>query len=449
MDPAFQVLLYLILLTIVFVALFLMLNEGNEDSNRNANLKKIKKAMRAKEAKQTARKLKRLPDSAVFIDTETTGLNDGYEIIEIAIVNMQGEILYEAKIKPTIPIEVNATKVHGLSDSDVEDEPSFAAISEEVYSYISGKKIAGYNIEYDIKALKNSAAANNVEVTFNFYTFCVMNYANEILSQVKNIKLTKLCKLLGVKYEGAHSASVDALLTFQVFKKINQIERRNLTNNLNQWSGFINLELDNLADASDGEALVLWGARDERMMLFSRGSLMGSGKIAELDTNLTLDVNKIIEQGGDVQFIARPLALPPEIEIRTFSKKEAEAAHQEALNKYKQELKNELQQAKLPAKNKLRGIINNDRPDLPGWVNFSEVGDLFIENKTLEEFLAGEAYVQLTTLSGDIIFKQHLNKFWKRIIGVITKGYKAKVVFIEYGKSNNVKVDVLFEQISE
>lgn len=58
--------------------------------------------------------------------------------------------IYTRLVNPTIPISASATAIHGITDSDVEDKPTFAEIANEVFAFISMCDITGYCVlSYD------------------------------------------------------------------------------------------------------------------------------------------------------------------------------------------------------------------------------------------------------------------------------------------------------------
>ena len=44
----------------------------------------------------------------VFLDTETTGLDDDAELVEIAVVDATGAVLFESYCRPTVPVDPGA-----------------------------------------------------------------------------------------------------------------------------------------------------------------------------------------------------------------------------------------------------------------------------------------------------------------------------------------------------
>ena len=58
----------------------------------------------------------KLTEAHVFVDTETTGLSDNDEIIEIAVISEDGEVLLDTFVKHTSRVEISkgARNIHAL-----------------------------------------------------------------------------------------------------------------------------------------------------------------------------------------------------------------------------------------------------------------------------------------------------------------------------------------------
>ena len=69
------------------------------------------------------------------IDLETTGVDTSADrIVELAVVKLHQDGRRETwtrRINPGVPIPEVATAIHGIADTDVEDEPSFADVAAE------------------------------------------------------------------------------------------------------------------------------------------------------------------------------------------------------------------------------------------------------------------------------------------------------------------------------
>ena len=84
-----------------------------------------------------------------FIDLETTGVNVGKDrIVEISIlkINPDGsQNVRTEKINPGIPIPAESTAIHGISDEDVKDAPSFKDRAKSLAIFLHECDLGGYN----------------------------------------------------------------------------------------------------------------------------------------------------------------------------------------------------------------------------------------------------------------------------------------------------------------
>ena len=92
-------------------------------------------------------------DEWLILDTETTGLDNNAEIVEIAIINPLGELLLNTLVRPAIPISAEVTEIHGITDEDVKDAPSFPEIYPSIAEVLEDKQVLIYNSGFDIKIL--------------------------------------------------------------------------------------------------------------------------------------------------------------------------------------------------------------------------------------------------------------------------------------------------------
>ena len=102
----------------------------------------------------------------VVFDVEATGLNKRTDrIVAIALVRYEPvgtaeQISY--LLNPGIPIPEEATAIHGITDADVKDAPTFADMAEILARHFAGADLAGYNIlGYDIQILTEEFARAN------------------------------------------------------------------------------------------------------------------------------------------------------------------------------------------------------------------------------------------------------------------------------------------------
>ncbi|WP_440495482.1 3'-5' exonuclease [Serratia sarumanii] len=165
--------------------------------------------------------------NCLVLDTETTGLDDKAEIIEIAVIDATGKVLLNTLVKPSKPIPAEATAIHGITDEMVKDAPTWPEVSPQLCSLISGKTIAIYNAEYDIRLLEQTDRIWKVtpKISVMPQIVCAMHEYAEFYGQkserggYKWQKLTAAADQQGVTIEDApHRALSDCLTTLGVIK---------------------------------------------------------------------------------------------------------------------------------------------------------------------------------------------------------------------------------------
>lgn len=101
---------------------------------------------------------KYITTGAYILDTETTGLGDA-EIVEIAIIRADGTVMLNRLVQPSRPIPSAATAIHGITDADVKDAPTWPKIWPEVKALISHRTVIAYNASFDQDMIAQSCRA--------------------------------------------------------------------------------------------------------------------------------------------------------------------------------------------------------------------------------------------------------------------------------------------------
>lgn len=169
-------------------------------------------------------KLKR---PVVFFDLETTGVEPARDhIVELCYIKVEpngNEETRTMRIRPadaegnTVHIPEHTTAVHGISDDDVRDCPTFADIAKELARALEGCDFAGFNSNrFDVPMLVEEFLRAGVNI----------DLAGRKLIDVQNIyhKLEKRTLAAAYKFycdkdlENAHSASADTRATMEVLE---------------------------------------------------------------------------------------------------------------------------------------------------------------------------------------------------------------------------------------
>ena len=175
-----------------------------------------------------------------FFDLETTGINVAKDrIVEISILKVfpdGREEEYTQRINPTVPIPAETTAVHGISDADVADAPTFAEKATEVHNLIKDSDLAGFNSNrFDIPLLAEELLRCDID----------FDMKNRNAIDVQNIfhKMEQRTLVAAYKFYcdgdlvNAHSAAADTKATYEVLKS--QLDRYDdLENDMKSLSEF-------------------------------------------------------------------------------------------------------------------------------------------------------------------------------------------------------------------
>lgn len=101
-------------------------------------------------------------DNYLILDTETTGLARA-EICQIAIIDAASNILLDTFVKTINPIPPDATRIHGITNQDVINAPTFAEIRPKIIDLLNDRDVIVYNAVFDRKMLHQSAEAAGLD----------------------------------------------------------------------------------------------------------------------------------------------------------------------------------------------------------------------------------------------------------------------------------------------
>ncbi len=168
----------------------------------------------------------RLKRPIIFFDLETTGVDTARDrIVEVSMIKIMPdgeEITRTRRLNPGMPIPPEATAVHGITDDDVRDCPTFPQVAKSLAQFIQGCDFGGFNSNrFDLPVLVEEFMRAGVDVDFKRRRFV----------DVQTIFHKKEQRTLVAAYrfycdkelEDAHSAEADTRATYEVLQA--QIER--------------------------------------------------------------------------------------------------------------------------------------------------------------------------------------------------------------------------------
>ncbi|HKZ54678.1 MAG TPA: 3'-5' exonuclease [Anaerolineales bacterium] len=118
---------------------------------------------------------RKIANQPLYLDTETTGLDQRAQIVEICLLDHDGSVLLESLVHPTNRIPIDATRVHGITDATVQGAPRWSELWPQVQAILAGRSIAVYNAEFDQRMMRQSHLVHGLpwEPASELF-FCVM-----------------------------------------------------------------------------------------------------------------------------------------------------------------------------------------------------------------------------------------------------------------------------------
>lgn len=176
----------------------------------------------------------KLTKPIIFFDIEATGVDPAKDrIVELSYLKVYPNGMEETKtvrINPEMPMPQEAFAIHGISDDDLKDCPTFKNVAKQIAADIQGCDVAGYNSnKFDIPILVEEFLRVDIDIHMREQN-CV---------DVQNIFHKKEQRTLSAAYRfycdaelvGAHGAEADTRATYEVLKA--QLDRySDLENNV-------------------------------------------------------------------------------------------------------------------------------------------------------------------------------------------------------------------------
>jgi DNA polymerase-3 subunit epsilon len=175
-----------------------------------------------------------------FIDLETTGINVTTDrIVELSVLKISPngkEEWMTTRVNPEIPIPPKTTAIHGITDEDIANSPTFREVGKKLAAFLEGCDLAGYNaIKFDIPVLAEEFLRVNIDFNFRKRRYVDV----QVIFHKKEQRTLAAAYLFYCKkeLEGAHGSKADTAATFEVLKS--QLDRYNdLENDIDKLADF-------------------------------------------------------------------------------------------------------------------------------------------------------------------------------------------------------------------
>jgi DNA polymerase-3 subunit epsilon len=151
------------------------------------------------------------------IDVETTGLGVDAEIVAIAVLDPSGGLLLDTLVRPRGSISISAQRIHGLTDEDVRNAPSFTSVYDRLRQLTDDRTAVAYHAVFDRAALDAECHRARLSALNAAWECALERYA-----EWRGFKaaLATVCEIEGLPPRPFHRARTDAELTWMLLQRM-------------------------------------------------------------------------------------------------------------------------------------------------------------------------------------------------------------------------------------
>ena len=176
--------------------------------------------------------------NALILDTETTGLDDDAEVVELAVIDCAGVVLLDTLVRPSGPVPAEAAAIHGITDAMLADAPTWSELHARFCDLVEGRQVVIYSREFDTRVITQTARRYGLPAPQGFdlvldpgRIHCAMQAYAEFRGewsaekgQYRWQKLSAAAAQQGVTVTNAHRALGDCLMTLGVVRAMASTE---------------------------------------------------------------------------------------------------------------------------------------------------------------------------------------------------------------------------------
>lgn len=153
------------------------------------------------------------------VDTETTGLGAGAEVVQVAVVDGgSGGLLFERDVRPAgARIETAASAVHGLDRRRLAAARPWPDVYYELRPMLAGRRVVAYNADFDRRLLDQTCDRYRLPRLRLRWECARTRYTDW---RGRGRALSSACAVEGIAFDGKapHSAAGDAVATWRLVR---------------------------------------------------------------------------------------------------------------------------------------------------------------------------------------------------------------------------------------
>ena len=157
-------------------------------------------------------------EHALIIDTETLGAGPSVEVIELAVGDAAGRVVFQTLVRPAYNRLPPPSKHRRFETADFTAAPYWPDLWPELAALVAGRLLVAYNAAFDRRALAAECARRGLASEERGWR-CVMPLVKKALGAKRSPTLTEACARFGVE-GGDHRAARDVEATYRLLRKL-------------------------------------------------------------------------------------------------------------------------------------------------------------------------------------------------------------------------------------
>lgn len=153
-------------------------------------------------------------------DTETTGLEPKQNrVVEAGGIRFDSRGIhsrFNTLINPKIPMPAEVTKINGITDAMLKNEPDASQVLPDFLSFIGDSVLIAHNAPFDIAFINEELARQGMKPLANRVVDTRI-FAKEIFPGLPKYSLQELAVRFGIQAKDAHRAEDDARVCMELF----------------------------------------------------------------------------------------------------------------------------------------------------------------------------------------------------------------------------------------
>ena len=182
--------------------------------------------------------------TALILDTETTGLNADRddEVIQLGVIDLAGNVLFDSLFKPSVKISPGAAAVHGLSEKSLQSAPLFRDCYGAIVDLLKDRQVLIFNSDFDEGIIRTTVEIYDLPhppwLTKEYgYLYadnwdCVMHRFAAFYGEWRDFphdfrwqSLATACDMFGIETKGLHGAVNDCQAPLRVIQGMAQSKK--------------------------------------------------------------------------------------------------------------------------------------------------------------------------------------------------------------------------------